>query len=124
MNQNHINNNPSSYALIPIIKVVKWTFLVYNAILFYRFLDFLVQNPVIRLEVIIQLTYASGWGYLVFIGPFILLLATIEYFIKQTFLENIPKDTTIYESITRPTLMYGSIKIISPKIDAENDKIN
>jgi hypothetical protein len=52
------------------------------------------------------------------------MVATIEYFMKQTNLENIPKDTTIYESITRPTLMYGSIKIISPKIDIENDKIN
>ena len=43
---------------------------------------------------------------------------------QQTNLENIPKDTTIYESITQPTLMYGSIKIISPKVNTENDKFD
>ena len=76
------------------------------------------------LESIIRLTYASGWGYLIVIGPIILMLLTIEYFMKQTNLENIPKNTTLYESITRPTLMYGSIKIISPKIEEENNKID
>ena len=93
-------------------------------LLFITFLKFLVENPISILEAIIKLIYASGWGYLIIIGPFILMVVTIEYFMKQTNLENIPKDTTIYESITQPTLMYGSIKIISPKINTENDKIN
>ena len=127
MNQNHITTQTrthSRYALIPIIKFVKWSFLLYNMLLFISFLKFLVENPISILEAIIRLIYASGWGYLIFIGPFILMVATIEYFMQQTNLENIPKDTTIYESITQPTLMYGSIKIISPKINLDNDKID
>ncbi|MHA1947600.1 MAG: hypothetical protein ACXAC6_03090 [Candidatus Hodarchaeales archaeon] len=124
MNQKHVTSTHSNYALIPIIKVVKWSFLLYNMLLFIAFLKFLVENPISILEAIIRLIYASGWGYLIIIGPFILMVVTIEYFMKQTNLENIPKDTTIYESITQPTLMYGSIKIISPKINLNDDKID
>ena len=124
MNQNHVTSTHSRYALIPIIKFVKWSFLLYNVLLFIAFLQFLVENPISILESIIRLMYASGWGYLIVIGPIILMLITIEYFMKQTNLENIPKDTTIYESITQPTLMYGSIKIISPKVNTENDKFD
>ena len=124
MNQSHISNAHTKYALIPIIKVVKWSFFIYNIFLFIAFLHFLQKHPMNLLESIIKLTYASGWGYLIVIGPIILMLLTIEYFMKQTNLENIPKNTTLYETITRPTLMYGSIKIISPKIEEEISKID
>ena len=122
MNQNHVTSTHSGYALISIIKFVKWSFLLYNMLLFIAFLQFLVENPISILESIIRLIYASGWGYLIIIGPFILMVATIEYFMKQTNLENIPKNTTIYESITHPTTMYGQIKVIFPKQNSENDR--
>ena len=124
MNQNQISDYNRRYAIIPVIKFIKWTFLFYNTIISFQFLDFLVQNPGNGLDVLIRFTYASGWGYLIFMGPFIFIVVTIEYFFKQTNLGNIPQGTTIYESIVRPTVMIGAIKLISPKIEEAKNKID
>ena len=63
----------------------------------------------------------SGWGYLLLGGPFILIAAGINYFISQTNLANIPKDTTLYEAITQSTKMYGPLKIILPKSEVNTN---
>ena len=123
MNQNQNIRLNTADALIPVIKFVKWTYIPYLSILFLHFLDSLVKNPTSLLEATKIFMDFSGWGYLIIFGPFILIVAGINYFISLANLDNIPKDTTLYESITRPTMEYGPIKIIFSKPNVETDKV-
>ena len=121
MNQNRNIRLNTADALIPVIKFVKWTYIPYLIILFLHFLDTLVKNPTNLLEATRLFIYASGWGYLIILGPFILIVAGINYFISQANLDNIPKDTTLYEAITQPTMMYGPMKMILLNSKQENE---
>ncbi len=123
MNQNRNIRLNTADALIPVIKFVKWTYIPYLIILFLHFLDTLVKNPTSLLEATKIFIYASGWGYLIILGPFILIVAGINYFMNQTNLANIPKDTTLYEAVTQPTIEYGPIKIIFSKPNVETDNV-
>jgi len=121
MNQNKNIRSDSDYGLISIIKFMKWTYIPYLFLLFLAFMDSLVNHPRSLLEAIKLLIYASGWGYLIISSPFILVIAGIEYFLRQTNLTNIPKDTTLYEAITQPTMMYGPMKMILSKLNEETE---
>jgi len=123
MSHNQNNRLNTADAIIPVIKFVKWTYIPYLIILFLHFLDSLVKNPTNLLEATKIFMDFSGWGYLIIFGPFILIVTGINYFISQANLDNIPKDTTLYESITQPTMEYGPIKIIFSKPSEETDKV-
>ncbi|PWI46267.1 hypothetical protein CEE45_17730 [Candidatus Heimdallarchaeota archaeon B3_Heim] len=121
MTQNQNYRALPSYEFIPIIKIVKWTYLPYLMLQFLIFLDTLVKYPTNLLEATGIFIAMSGWGYLIIASPFMLIGAGIEYFLRQTRLDHIPIDTTLYEAITQPTIMLGTIKIIVPKSSREND---
>lgn len=123
MSQNQNIRLNTADAIIPVIKFVKWTYIPYLIILFLHFLDSLVKNPTNLLEATRIFMDFSGWGYLIIFGPFILIVTGINYFISQANLDNIPKDTTLYESITQPTMEYGPIKIIFSKPSEETDNM-
>jgi hypothetical protein len=121
MNQNHFTKSNSTHVIIPIIKLVKWTYLPYLAILLLVFFDSLWKYPTDLLKAVIGLNYASGWGYVIIMGPFISIVVGIEYFLRKTTLANIPKDTTLYAAITKPSVMYGPLKMIYSNSDSESD---
>lgn len=121
MNQTQNYRSHSSYDVIPVIKMVKWTYLPFLMLQFLMFLDTLVKYPTSLLKATKIFIDFCGWGYLIVFGPIIFIAAGINYFISQTNLANIPKDTTLYEAITRPTVTYGPVKIIFSKPKEEND---
>ncbi len=53
------------------------------------------------------------------IGPILIWIALGAYFVRLCDLSKVPKDTTLYECITSPTLQYGPLKVIIPVISEE-----
>ncbi len=122
MTQNHNSYSSSSPGYLSIIKIVKWTFLPYFAFQFLQYLSNVSRNPTSFIEYTIWFLEVSGWGYILFGGPFVLIGLTVNYFMSKTYLINIPADTTLYEIVTRPIIMVGNMKLILPEID-ENIEI-
>ena len=50
----------------------------------------------------------------IIIGPILLLIASYAYLTKASALARIPRNTTLYESITQPTIQYGPLRLIMP----------
>ena len=124
MSNNLSSNSSISKEIIPIVRVIKWTFLPYFAFQFLIFLDTVRKYPEDLLLAIKNFLEFSGYGYLFLFGPFIFILLLMSYFIDKTNFDNIPKNTTLYESIARKNINYGPIKIIVPKFDSENPNPN
>ena len=121
MNSNQTSTTYKVYSFFSPVTFVKYSFLIYNSLLFLAFLEFLINNKGDLLIGIITYIYHSGWGYVIFMSPALFIVFSIDYFLKYTHIEKLPKETTIYEAITRPTLMYGSIKVISPKLEDKDN---
>lgn len=124
MNNNISSNSSISEEIIPIVRIIKWTFLPYFAFQFLIFLDTVRKYPGDLLLAIKDFLQFSGYGYLLLFGPFIFVLFIMSYFLDKTNLDNIPKNTTLYESIIRKNINYGPIKIIVPKLDSKDPNSN
>ncbi len=53
------------------------------------------------------------------IGIFLLLFSAFAYVMHNSDLSRIPRKTSIYESITHPTIQYGPLKLIMPVMEEE-----
>ncbi|MHA2239163.1 MAG: hypothetical protein ACXAB2_12450 [Candidatus Hodarchaeales archaeon] len=122
MNNNLKFDSSIKTDVIPIFRIIKWTYLPYLAVQLLIFLDTVRQYPEDLLFALKTFVNYSGLGYLMLFGPFILILVIISYFFDQTNIDKIPKNTTLYETITKQNINYGPIKIIIPSFKSENSE--
>lgn len=52
-------------------------------------------------------------------GLFLISFAPFAYIMRMSNLSRIPRKTSIYESITHPTIQYGPLKLIMPVMEEE-----
>lgn len=60
------------------------------------------------------------------IGPILICIALVAYFVRLCDLSQVPKDTTLYECVTSSTIQYGPLKIVIPIVsnDFNDNQLN